>query len=148
MTSDDVVASLKRWGGYAAQPSALDLGRGRAARRNYAVELRLKEKSGIVLISLANANSFGAIYPKEIVEKYPTPNKVTEFIGTGPFRLVEWKPDSHIRMVRYDNYKARSETPSGWGGRKTAYVDELRWIPMPDVATRRGARVGRGRVRR
>jgi peptide/nickel transport system substrate-binding protein len=88
------------------------------------------------LISLANANNFSAIYPKEMAEKYPTPNKVTEFIGTGPFRLVEWKPDSYIRMVRYDNYKARSETPSGWGGRKTAYVDELRWIPMPDVATR------------
>jgi peptide/nickel transport system substrate-binding protein len=137
MTSDDVVASLKRWGGYAAQAKALwtSVEDVRPAGK-YAVELRVKERSGIVLISLANANNFSAIYPKEIAEKYPTPNKVTEFIGTGPFRLVEWKPDSHIRMVRYDNYKARSEAPSGWGGRKTAYVDELRWIPMPDVATR------------
>jgi ABC-type transport system substrate-binding protein len=62
------------------------------------VEIKLKEKSGIVLISLANANNFAAVYPKEIAEKYPTPAKVTEYIGTGPFKFVEWKPDVHIRM--------------------------------------------------
>src|SRR5215470_1126894 len=134
MTSDDVVASLNRWGGYATQAKALwaSVEEVRAAGK-YAIELRLKEKSGIVLISLANANNFGAIYPKEIAEKYPTPNKVTEFIGTGPYKFVEWKPDSHIRMVRYDDYKARTEAPAGWGGRKTAYLDEIRWIPTPDV---------------
>ncbi|HEY8201647.1 MAG TPA: ABC transporter substrate-binding protein, partial [Actinomycetota bacterium] len=137
LTSEDVVASLKRWGGYAAQAKALwaSVEDVRPAGK-HAVELRLKEKSGIVLISLANANNFAAIYPKEIAEKYPTPNKVTEFIGTGPFKFVEWKPDTHIRMVRYDDYQARSEPPNGWGGRKVAYLDEIRWIPMPDVATR------------
>jgi peptide/nickel transport system substrate-binding protein len=137
LTSEDVVASLRRWGGYAAQAKALwaSVEDVRPAGK-YAVELRLKEKSGIVLISLANANNFAAIYPKEIAEKYPTPNKVTEYIGTGPFRFVEWKPDSHIRMVRYDDYRARPESPNGYGGRKVAYADELRWIPMPDVATR------------
>ena len=131
------MASLKRWGGYAVQAKALwaSVEDVRAAGK-YAVELRLKEKTGIVLISLANANNFAAIYPKEIAEKYPTPNKVTEFIGTGPFKFVEWKPDSHIRMVRYDDYKARSEPANGWGGQKVAYVDEIRWIPTPDVATR------------
>jgi peptide/nickel transport system substrate-binding protein len=137
MTSEDVVASLKRWGGYAAQAKALwasveDV----RPSGKYAVELWLKEKVGIVLIALANANNFGAIYPKEIAEKYPTPNKVTEYIGTGPYKFVEWKPDSHIRMVRYDDYKARPEPPNGWGGQKIAYADEIRWIPMPDVATR------------
>jgi len=137
MTSEDVVASLKRWGGYAAQAKALwtsveDV----RPSGKYAVELRLKEKVGIVLIALANANNFGAIYPKEIAEKYPTPNKVTEYIGTGPYKFVEWKPDSHIRMVRFDDYKPRPEPANGWGGRKIAYLDEIRWIPMPDVATR------------
>jgi len=137
LTSEDVVASLKRWGGYAAQAKSLwaSVEDVRPAGK-HAVELRLKEKSGIVLISLANANNFAAIYPKEIAEKYPTPNKITEYIGTGPFRFVEWKPDSHIRMVRYDDYKARPEPANGWGGRKVAHVDEIRWIPMPDVATR------------
>jgi peptide/nickel transport system substrate-binding protein len=39
-------------------------------------------------------------------------------------------------MVRFDDYKSRSEPPNGYGGAKTAYVDEVRWIPVPDVATR------------
>ena len=39
-------------------------------------------------------------------------------------------------MVRFDDYKPRSEKPNGYGGGKTVYVDEVRWIPVPDVATR------------
>ena len=76
ITSEDVVASLKRWGGYATQAKALwaSVEDVRPAGK-YAIELRLKEKSGIVLISLANANNFAAIYPKEIAEKYPTPGQ-------------------------------------------------------------------------
>ena len=137
MTSEDVVASLKRWGGYAAQAKPLwGAVEGVRAVDRHTVELRLKEKVGIVLISLANSNNFGAIYPKEIAEKYPTPQKVTEYVGTGPFKFVEWKPDSHIRMVRFDDYKPRPEPATGYGGAKAAHVDEIRWIPMPDVATR------------
>ncbi len=137
MTSEDVVASLKRWGQQSPYGKALfaqvaDL---RAVDR-YTVELMLKEKSAIVLISLANPSAFGAIYPKEIAEKFPPPAKVTEFTGTGPFKLAEWKPDQYIRMVRFDDYKARNERPNGYGGGKTAYVDEIRWVPVPDVATR------------
>src|SRR5262249_41176342 len=30
----------------------------------------------------------------------------------------------------------RSEAPSGYGGRRTAYVDEILFIPVPDVAVR------------
>ncbi len=39
-------------------------------------------------------------------------------------------------MVRFDDYKPRPERPSGYGGAKIAYVDEIRWMPVPDVATR------------
>src|SRR5437588_9895847 len=65
MTSDDVVASIKRWGGYAVQAKAMwaSVEGVRAVDRS-TVEIKLKEKSGIVLISLANANNFAAVYPK------------------------------------------------------------------------------------
>jgi peptide/nickel transport system substrate-binding protein len=137
MTSEDVVASLNRWGkqsnygkslfAQVAELKALD---------KYTVEMKLKEKSAIVLISLAVPNNFGAIYPKEIAEKFPPETKVTEYIGTGPYRLAEWKPDQYIRMVRFDDYKSRNEKPNGYGGGKTAYLDEIRWVPVPEVATR------------
>ncbi|MGH7268672.1 MAG: ABC transporter substrate-binding protein [Candidatus Rokuibacteriota bacterium] len=137
MTAEDVVASLNRWGkqsnyGKALYPQVAEV---RAADK-YTVEMKLKEKSAIVLISLAVPNNFAAIYPKEIAEKFKPQEKATEFVGTGPFKLAEWKPDQYIRMVRFDDYRSRSDTPSGYGGGKTAYVDEIRWIPVPDVATR------------
>ncbi|HEV8674090.1 MAG TPA: ABC transporter substrate-binding protein [Methylomirabilota bacterium] len=137
MSSDDVVASLNRWSKQSVYGKDLftQVTELRAVDKS-TVELKLKEKSAIVLINLAVPNNFGAIYPKEIAEKFPPQEKVTEWIGTGPFKLAEWKPDQHIRMVRFDDYKPRSEKPNGYGGAKIAYVDEVRWIPVPDVATR------------
>src|SRR5881296_213508 len=137
MTSEDVVASLARWGkqsvyGKALFAQVVDW----KALDKYTVEMKLKEKSAIVLISLAVPNNFGAIYPKEIAEKFPPEQKVTEYIGTGPFKLAEWKPDQYIRMVRFDDYKSRNEPPNGYGGGKTAWVDEIRRVPVPEVATR------------
>ena len=137
MTSEDVVASLARWGKQSIYGKALfaQVAEWKALDK-YSVEMKLKEKSAIVLISLAVPNNFGAIYPKEIAEKFAPEVKATEYIGTGPFKLAEWKPDQYIRMVRVDEYSSRNEKPNGYGGGKTAYVDEIRWIPVPEVATR------------
>src|SRR5713101_3806806 len=106
MTSEDVVASLVRWGKQSIYGKALFAQVAELkALDKYTVEMRLKEKSAIVLISLAVPNNFGAIYPKEIAEKFPPETKVTEYIGTGPYKLAEWKPDQYIRMVRFDDSK-------------------------------------------
>jgi len=137
MTSEDVVASLARWGKQSVYGKALfaQVAEWKALDK-YTVEMKLKEKSAIVLISLAVPNNFGAIYPKEIAEKFAPEVKATEFVGTGPFKLAEWKPDQYIRMVRFDEYRSRNEAPNGLGGGKTAYLDEIRWQPVPEVATR------------
>jgi len=137
MTSEDVVPSLARWGKQSIYGKALfaQVDTWKAIDK-YTVEMKLKEKSAIVLISLAVPNNFGAIYPKEIAEKFEPAVKATEYIGTGPYKLAEWKPDQYIRMVRFDEYKSRAEKPTGYGGGKTAYVDEIRWVPVPEVATR------------
>src|SRR5437870_1434095 len=127
MTSEDVVASLARWGKQSIYGKALfaQVAEWKALDK-YTAEMKLKEKSAIVLISLAVPNNFGAIYPKEIAEKFAPEVKATEYVGTGPFKLAEWKPDQYIRMVRFDDYKSRTEKPNGYGGGKTAYVDEIR----------------------
>jgi peptide/nickel transport system substrate-binding protein len=137
MTSDDVVASLTRWGKQSIYGKALfaQVAEWKVVDK-HTTEMKLKEKSAIVLISLAVPNNFAAIYPREIAEKFPPEIKVTEYVGTGPFKLAEWKPDQHIRMVRFDEYKPRGEKPNGYGGGKTAYLDEILWIPVPEVATR------------
>jgi peptide/nickel transport system substrate-binding protein len=137
MTSDDVVPSIIRWSkrstyGKSLFTQVVDF----RAVDKYTVEFKLKERSAIVVISLAIPNNFDAIYPKEIAEKFPPDQRITEWVGTGPFKLAEWKPDQYIRMVRFDDYKSLPGKPSGYGGAKPVYVDELRWIPVPDAASR------------
>ena len=89
-----------------------------------------------MVISLAVPNNMGAIYPKEIAEKFPPDQRITEWVGTGPFKIAEWKPDQYIRMVRFEDYTRLPGKQSGYGGAKIAYVDELRWIPVPEAASR------------
>ena len=60
--------------------------------------------------------------------------QLKQFIGTGPFRFVEHKPDRHVRLARFKDYSARSEPPNGAGGKRAAYLDELLFIPVPDGA--------------
>jgi peptide/nickel transport system substrate-binding protein len=136
LSAEDVVASLTRWGRLASVGKLLFKSvQSIHARDRYTVELRLATPSGIVLSALANASQFPAIYPKEAVEAAGD-GPIKEFLGTGPFRFVERIPDRHVRLARFDRYAARSEAPSGYGGRRTAHVDEVQFIPVPDVATR------------
>src|SRR5438093_7470925 len=76
LTSEDVVASLNRWGkqsqyGKALFAVAAEL---RAVDRQ-TVELRPKQPSAAVVISLAAPNNFAAIYPKEIAERFKPEEK-------------------------------------------------------------------------
>ncbi len=50
-----------------------------------------------------------------------------DLIGTGPMRFVEWVPDSHVRLGRFDGYKpdARYQGSDGFAGRKEVWYDTV-----------------------
>ena len=50
-----------------------------------------------------------------------------DLIGTGPMQFVEWVPDSHIRLKRFDGYKpdARYKGNDGFGGNKKIWFDTV-----------------------
>ncbi|MBI2162313.1 MAG: ABC transporter substrate-binding protein [Candidatus Rokubacteria bacterium] len=136
MTSADVVPSLKRWGRMATPGKALwKFVEAVEAKGPYEVVIHLKEPSGSLLYGLARPNNGAAIYPKEVMEAAGD-GQVKEFIGTGPYRFIEHKPDRHIKVARFKDYVARPEPPDGYGGKRVAYVDEILFIPVPDVAVR------------
>ena len=132
MGSADVVASLRRWMDVAS--------RGRSAAANIvsveatapdAVRLTLKSAYAPLLALLAFNNSAAIILP---AGKQDNPMK--EFVGTGPYRLKERRPDQYIQLVRFDGYASRAGEPDGYGGGRKQILDEIRFVPVPDSNTR------------
>ena len=136
MTSADVVASLKRWGKLATPGKAVwRIVEGVEAKDPFTVVMFLKEPSAALLMGLARPNNGAVVYPKEIIDAAGD-NAVKEYVGTGPYRFVEHRPDRHIKLARFKEYSARSDAPDGFGGKRTAYLDEILFIPVGDVAVR------------
>src|SRR6185436_2958525 len=94
LTSADVVASLTSWGRVAS------LGRLRwkdiasvEAPDAYTVVLNLKHPSSSLIAGLAETHA--VIYPQSSIEAAER-GELKEFIGTGPYRLVEHQPNYHV----------------------------------------------------
>ena len=136
MTSEDVVASLNRWGKVASHGKVIFKNVEKVeAVGNYAIRVTLK-KGNVVLPAFLTWTGRAFIYPKEVVEEVGTKSPVKTYIGTGPFQFVEHKPDRYIKLKRFDKYVARTDEPNGYGGRKVAYFDEILMIPVPEQAQR------------
>jgi peptide/nickel transport system substrate-binding protein len=136
LTSEDVKASLERWGRVSV--------RGRTLFANVVsittpdpltVIIRLRDPYALMLTDLALPDAGAMIFPKEVVDEVGT-RPLKRFIGTGPYRFVEHLPDRHIRLDRFDGYAARTEELDGATGRKHAYFDSIYVIPVPDPAVR------------
>jgi peptide/nickel transport system substrate-binding protein len=132
MTSADVVASLKRWAELA--------NRGKQVADNISaieavdpatVRISLKEPYAPLLALLAFNNSAAVILPAGKQE-----NPLKEAIGTGPYKVKERKPDQYLQLARFDAYKSPPGESSGYGGARNQYVDEIRFVPVPDANTR------------
>src|SRR5712691_7756797 len=136
MTSADVVPSLNRFGRMSTPGKALWKSvEAVEAKGPYEIVIHLKEPSGSLILGLGRPNNGAAIYPKEVIDAAGD-GQIKEFIGTGPYRFVEHKPDRHIKLARFKEYAARTEPVNGYGGKRTAYIDEILFIPVPDVAVR------------
>ncbi len=132
MASDDVVASLDRWIKVASRgKQAASFIDKIEATDPLTVTITLKQPYAPLVSLLAFNNSAAIILPKE---KQEEPMK--EFIGTGPYMLKERKADQYIQLVRFDGYKSREGDGNGYGGARHQYLDEIRFVPVPDANTR------------
>lgn len=132
LNADDVVASLQRW--MEQSPRGKAVGKqiaSIAAKGPLALEIVLKEPYAPLLAQLALPSGMAAIMAKESIA---TPLK--DFVGTGPYRFKERRPDQFVLLSRFDQYSARSEPASGYGGKRVAHIAELRFVPVPNANTR------------
>ncbi|MGE0315838.1 MAG: ABC transporter substrate-binding protein [Lautropia sp.] len=132
LDADDVVASLKRWmevsprgKSVSAQVESL------VAKDPRVVEIVLKGAYAPLLAQLAMPSGMAAIMAKESLAQ-----PLKEYVGTGPYRFKERRPDQYVLLTRFDAYSARTEAPSGYAGKRTATMEELRFVPVPNANTR------------
>ena len=132
LTSEDVVASLQRW--MELSPRGKAVGKEIAAlmaKGPLSVELKLKAPYAPLLAQLALPSGMAAIMAKESIAP-----QLKDFIGTGPYKFKERRPDQFTVLVRFDAYTSRKEAASGYAGKREALLDELRFVPVPSANTR------------
>ncbi|MCC7427765.1 MAG: ABC transporter substrate-binding protein [Alphaproteobacteria bacterium] len=140
MSAADVVASLERFlklsprGGQ----SMARITDGVTATGPLAIEIRLKSPYAPLLQMLSFFSAAPAILP-EAKAKGAMGGPLAaigDYIGTGPYRLVERRADQYVRLERFADYSALSTAPSGYAGKRSALVNEVRFIPVPNANTR------------
>lgn len=135
LQSEDVVASMNRWKN-APSGKGIFLDATFEEIDNYTVALNLPEPLSTTLSTISHGGAgFAAIMPKEIIENAPDEG-VEEYVGTGPFKYVEWKPDQHIHLTRFEDYIPRPEPTNGLAGKREALVEDLKFLFVADSSTR------------
>ncbi|MBC1353827.1 ABC transporter substrate-binding protein [Listeria innocua] len=135
MTADDVVASLNRWVKDSQKASTLIGGSKFEKVDDYTVKMTANEAASDIITVLANPIMFAAIYPAEVVEEAGEKG-ISEYIGTGPYKLTKWKQDQFIQLDKFDDYKVRENATTGLAGKKTAATKTLTFEIVTDASTR------------
>jgi peptide/nickel transport system substrate-binding protein len=138
VTSEDCIASIKRWGardgfGQLLLKATKDIKAVDA--KTFAIEL--KEPFGLVLEALGKPSSnVPFMMPKRVAETDPN-KQIEDYTGSGPFifKKEEWKPGEKIVYVKNTKYKPRAEPPSMLAGGKVAKVDRIEWLAITDPST-------------
>ena len=99
------------------------------------LRFRLSNPSPVFLTALAGPLG-GYIIPKDLHVQQG--GEITRPVGTGPYEFVSWQPDRALTLKKFAGYvpDARFLGPTGLGGNRTAYLDEIIFRVVPDRAAR------------
>lgn len=97
------------------------------------VVFKINEPNALFLAQLANIQCNGWIASPKNVDKDGKWNPDLA-IGTGPFKLKDWTKGQSVTLERYADYKPLKEKMSGLAGDRSAYVDEVKFVIIPDTS--------------
>jgi peptide/nickel transport system substrate-binding protein len=145
VTAEDCIASIKRWGAKDSMGQKM-----MSFVQDFSVvdattfRISLREPTGLVLQALGKPSSnVPFMMPKAVAATSPN-EQIKDFTGSGPFvfKADEWKPGDRAVYVKFAQYKARPEAPSGLAGGKVARVDRVEWRAIADHQTAVNALLG------
>ncbi len=132
MTSADVLASLNRWTSIAQRgQQTKEYVDSITAPDANTIRIALKKPYAPLMSFLSLETSAATILPA--ARQSP---QMTEPVGTGPFSFIERVPDRYVRVRRFDGYTPRDDAPNNYGGKRTPWLDEIRFVPVPNANTR------------
>jgi peptide/nickel transport system substrate-binding protein len=135
MTSADVRASLLRYGRLGGSAFIMQPVETIETPDARTVVVRLKEPSPGFIAGISSPRAPCAILPEEEAGKEASR---IEVIGTGPYRFVEFRPDSHVRLTRFAEYvqNTRYQGMDGFAGRKVANIADITIRFVPEAGAR------------
>ena len=131
VTSEDCIASLKRW--------SVNSGQGQELFKNISIIKEVDDKSFSVDLKLPYANVLKSLatispyvpfmMPKRVADTDPK-KQITDYTGSGPFIFQKdlFLPGKKSIYIKNYNYVPRAEPSSYAAGNKEAKVDEIDWI--------------------
>lgn len=135
VTAEDVAASLTRWIELSSMGTQFFEGATAEVVDSSHVAVTTVRPMRTVLDLLADPGQPTAIMPANIVNDAPVEG-ITEFVGTGPFRFVEWRTDQYVELKKFEEYQPPSGEQSGLAGHREARVDVMRIDFVTDPSTR------------
>ena len=145
LTSDDVLFAWKRYMEPANNWRCLPEFDGHGLSKVVSVEapdpmtvvFTLDKPSGLFLATMARVDcGETGIYHRSSLD---ADGKWKEPIGTGPFKLGEWKRAQYVELLRNERYAALPGKPDGRAGNKAPLVPKARFVIIPDPSAAKAA---------
>lgn len=133
VTTVDVIASIERW----MTKDSLGLQISQRLASMEAIDdsswrIVLNEPFGQLLNGLGRMTAYPLFIMPERLAKTPIGEKLPDLIGSGPFKLAEWRPGVVFAVEKFQEYVPRDEPPSNLAGGKVAKVDRIERVTIPD----------------
>jgi peptide/nickel transport system substrate-binding protein len=138
LKADDAAASLNRWIELYGTAASM-IGEARFEKiDDYTITLKLDHPLLYLNDLIATAINRPIIVPRSLIEGREPTELLTEFIGTGPYKFVEWAQDRYVLLTRFDDYipYGTKGVYSGWGGYKEALVKDVYFDIVSSDSTR------------
>ncbi|PLC07321.1 peptide ABC transporter substrate-binding protein [Variovorax sp. RO1] len=145
LTADDVVWSWQRYLKPTSGWRCLPEFDGKGMTKVLAVEaptpktvvFKIERPSALFLTMMARPDCGGAAIVHR--SSLGADGQWKEPVGTGPYKIKEWKRGQYIELTRFDGYSSRPEARDGLTGGKKAEIENLRFVVIPDSAAAKAA---------
>ena len=107
------------------------------ARDPLTVVYMLEKPAALFLAALARSDCGGTgIYHRSSLD---ADGKWREAVGSGPFKIGEWKRGQYIELLRNEHYAALPGKPDGNTGNKSTGLAKVRFVIVPDPSAAKAA---------